>query len=119
MHKPVARLFDPSRTSGVKQDAGRQIERLLRSTHNHDLLRLASHATRGPEISGDRFAEFGQSHRIAVLQCFQTHPTRIARDKLQPNLDWKFLELGLPDLEWAQALRPRRPLIFRKSCRLR
>src|SRR5215469_3209193 len=53
----ISRVFHPDRISCLDQNAGQQIERLLRARNDYDLIRLAANPTRRAEIVRDGFAQ--------------------------------------------------------------
>jgi hypothetical protein len=53
----IAGLLDPDRVARVEQHPGGEVERLLGTGDDEDLLRLAAHGAGGAEIGGQRLAQ--------------------------------------------------------------
>lgn len=68
MRQQISRFLDPDRTPRVKQYAGSNLEPLLRTRDNHDLLRIAANAARGSQISANRIAKLFRTKRIELKE---------------------------------------------------
>jgi hypothetical protein len=58
----------PHTTPGVEENASRNLERLLRTTDDHDLLRFAVQRSRGSQIARDRFPKSLGAHLIPIVR---------------------------------------------------
>jgi len=63
------RLFDHYDVSGVEQDAGGEIEALLRAAGNHDLVRLGHDPARSLEVFSEGGAQRRVPGRIRIAEC--------------------------------------------------
>jgi hypothetical protein len=62
--EPVTRLLHPDGASRVQENPSRDIQRLLRTGHNHHLVRLASERPRRAQVGTHSFAESFAAERI-------------------------------------------------------
>jgi hypothetical protein len=68
LRQQISRFLDPDGTACVQQYASSNLESLLRTSDNHDLMGIAANATRGPEISANGVAKFFRTKRISLIE---------------------------------------------------
>src|SRR5580658_3328485 len=64
----VTRIFYPGGASRIEENASRNLERLLRTADDHDLLGVAVQRSRRSQMAGDRFPESLEADQIAVVK---------------------------------------------------
>src|SRR5882724_117623 len=55
--KTISRIFHPDAASAVQQDAGGNLQRLLRTADDHDLIGFALYSSGRPNVGSNRFAK--------------------------------------------------------------
>ena len=68
LHARVAGLLDADGAAGVEQDPRRDLERVLRPAHHHDLVGLAADRARRAQVGRERLAQRTVPHRVAVVR---------------------------------------------------
>ena len=63
---PVARVLDDDVVARVDQHSRTQVDALLRSMHDHDLVRIADQPAGAPKVSSKLRAQFGLTLRIGI-----------------------------------------------------
>ena len=116
LRKPVARIFHPHAIAWIEQCQSRDLQCLLRSVDDQDLLRLTAHSSRRAQIGRERLAQIQSPTRQPVLQRGRTQISRFACDQSRPDLNRELIVAMLADGERALALHPRRDIEDGKCC---
>ena len=113
----IARLLDPRRITRVEQHPRANIQRLLRSGDNHDLLGFAPHRTRRPQISANRSPQWLRTEWPTVVKRTDVRMPAVASHQLRPETKRKLVVRGLAEREGSQTSQPRLRLISSKPLR--
>ena len=106
----VVRLLQHDAIARVDQQARREIDRLLRAVHDHDLLGRAGDAARAGQVARERFAQLRGSAGRLIGEPPGREPSRAAAQDARPGLHRKIGVGGLAVAEVeGQRLLPRAP----------
>src|SRR5580700_6344853 len=83
----VAGVLNPNGIVRIEKDACREIQGLLGTGNNHDLIWLALDRARGAEITADRFAETLQAKRLDVTEGVGIGVLAVLIHESCPNLE--------------------------------
>ena len=101
--KAIARFFHPNAASTVDQNPNCNLQGLLRTTHNDDLIGFATHTARGPEVGSDGFPEINCALRVAVVHGTNRQLATLTNYQPGPYVEWKLVERRLADSECSPA----------------
>ena len=87
----VSRLFDRRDVARREQQAGRQVEALLRPAHDQELLGVAPDAATAQEIARERRAQRRRALRVTVVVVGRRGAPRAAAEAPLPDLDREVL----------------------------
>ncbi len=87
MGHEIARVLDPHLVAGRKQHADGDVDRVLGPGRHHDLLGLATHGARGPQIITDAAAQVDRAARIRVAEVLGPKRAHGAMGQLAPDVD--------------------------------
>ena len=79
-------VLDDNPISRVEQEAGREIERLVRAVDDDDLLGIADNSTGTLEILGERLSQRSVPLRRTVAQGAEGFPPKTPRHEPPPEL---------------------------------
>ena len=82
----VAGILNPHLVAGGEQHADRDVERLLRTGGDHDLLRLATHRARGTQIVADVGAQLDEPGGIGIAEIIRPELANRAMGQASPRL---------------------------------
>ena len=101
--KTVPRLLHPNTAVRIKQYATRNRQGLLGSADNHDLVCLASHRARRPNVCCDYLAQFFKPQGIAVIETLVRNLAAVACHQCVPYAERKLLKRDLSHTECTHA----------------
>jgi hypothetical protein len=107
---PVAGTFHQRGVAPLCQHTGAQINRLVRARRDDDLLRLAHHRARQPQVAGDGLAQRQETRAVlGVARQRQVRLAQVARHQPAPQVERKQAGVGHARHERAGVLaQPRR-----------
>jgi hypothetical protein len=100
----VAGVLHPGGVAGVEEDAGGEVEGLLRAGGDDDLFPGAADAAGGAEILGDGAAERGEAGGVGIAHAFGAGAANGAGGEAGPELSGKNVERGDAGLEGLERL---------------
>src|SRR5215813_6684523 len=90
----VAGIFDCDTVSAFDENAGDQIERLLRAVDYQHLRRFTYHGARAPKVSADCFTQGKVAARRTVVELRDGSPTGATHQGPPPFLERKCLQVA-------------------------
>src|SRR5204862_1875705 len=100
------RLLNPYPAASLEQHARRNLQCLLRSADNHDLLYIAIYCSNRSKISRNRRAKFFGSHRIAEMKRPRVYPLTMLRQQSRPQRKRKMVQAHLAHPECSPPVNP-------------
>jgi hypothetical protein len=86
----ITGVLDPHLVAGREQHTNRDVDCLLSTTRDDDLLGVAAHRARRPQIFTDVPAQFGEAGRIRVTEVVRSQPAHGAIRQAAPRLGGEF-----------------------------
>jgi hypothetical protein len=99
MGQEVAGIFDPHLIARCQQDPDGDIDRVLGTRCDDDLLGLASHRARGPEIVAKASAQFDEPARVRVAKILRAKGEDRLMGQLAPNFYGTGVDEGAAGVE--------------------
>ena len=85
----IRRIFHPDRVARVQQQAGDQVQRVLRTGGDHHLIRAAVQRPDLAQIVGNRFAQGPMAHGVAAKGLVRVRPPPGAGQRTGPGVEGK------------------------------
>src|ERR1700728_122150 len=103
----IAGFFEPRGVAGVEENAGGDVECLLRAGDDHDLEGIAANGASGAQVGADGFAKGLEAERMEVAGGVDAQRAAMAGEQLRPNIEGEVVERRLMNAEGPPALAPR------------
>jgi hypothetical protein len=100
----VARLLHPDAIPGIEQHAADQLEALLGTSHDQDLVGAEAGAPRGLHVVSDRLAQGAQPRRLAVVELGRRDRAQPPAREPPPERRREQVHAGRPDAKGARPL---------------
>ena len=83
----IAGVFDPNLFVHARKDSDDDVDRLLRSCRDHDLIGVASHGAGGLQVIADGLSKLDRSARVGISKMAWIQRTESAGAQFAPELD--------------------------------
>ena len=113
----ITGVLNPHLVAGREQHTNRDVDCLLCTARDDDLLGIAAHCSHRPQIVTDVPAQFGEAGRIRVTEVVRSQPTHGAMRQAAPRLGGTRIDQRAAGVERAGVALQRRSLEVGKGLR--